>query len=87
MKNKINPYTTLLNEFREWCYKAHDRHAIIMWHYPKDKLATESWRLLDLFERVAAAKQIGYDVELRATDAGLEVWYIKQLPEIPWRVK
>ena len=35
-----------------------------------------------LNERVAAAGQLGYDVEIRSTSNGLEMWY-KQRIDIP----
>jgi hypothetical protein len=49
----------------------------VMWRYPKDKLSTQ-WSLADLYERVAAANQLDYDVRLTANDDGLLVEYIKR---------
>ena len=53
---------------------------VSMWTYPKDKLGL-NWKLEDLYERVATAKQLGYDVQLRADPvAGLQVLYVTERP-------
>ena len=62
------------------------RKKVGMWHYPKDKLS-EGWTLTDVYERVAAAEQLGYDVVLKAPKKGLEVEYIEKIPSIPYRFK
>jgi hypothetical protein len=40
-----------------------------------------------LFERVSAAEQLGYDVTVTATDEGLVFTYIKKISERPWVTK
>lgn len=86
MKAKpISPYQRLMDRFKEFANKIEYREKITMWVYPKNKL-TESWSLKDLYERVAAAEQLNYDVQLLATDGGLEVKYIKKIPKRPWDV-
>lgn len=81
----MNPYTTLKNSFSEWVNKAINRRRVPMWTYPKSKLS-DSWTLRDLAERVAAAKQLGFEVHLRSDDAGLHVEYVSKLPERPWDI-
>lgn len=83
---RISPYTRLLESFREYVNAVELRHQRSMWVYPKARLG-ESWGLTDLNERVAAASQLGYDVILRATDEGLQVRYIKQIPQRPYEVQ
>ena len=83
---RISPYTRLLESFREYASAVEFRHKKIMWFYPKASLG-ERWRLIDLNERVAAASQLGYDVVLRSTDEGLQVLYIKQIPQRPYEVQ
>lgn len=78
-----NPYTAIKSRFAEWMTQAINRRRISMWHYPKAKLK-ETWSLSDLWERVAAAEQLGFDVELKATPEGLRVEYVKKLPPRPW---
>ena len=55
-----------------------------MWVYPKNKLTEKD--LYDLYERVAAAEQLNYDVQLFATDDGLSVKYIEKNPKRPWDI-
>lgn len=80
----MNPYTRLKEQCRAEFSKVVYRKRVGMWSYPKHRLA-EGWNLTDLWERVAAAKQLGFDVRLKATDAGLEVEYIQANPDsMPW---
>ena len=82
---RINPYTALKNQFSAWATKVFFRRTKSMWTYPKSKL-NDRWQLGGLYERVKAAEQIGYDVKLFATDAGLEVKYVEKLPERPFDI-
>lgn len=83
MKRK-NPYQYLLDQIREFCDKLKYRHKIFMWRYPKWQLKDKQFNLMDLWERTSAAEQLGYDVILDATDDGIEVSYIKKVPDIPF---
>lgn len=86
MKTKpISPYERLMDSFTKFANDVEYRKRITMWVYPKNKL-TESWPLKDLYERVAAAEQLGYDVQLLATDGGLEVKYTSKAPKRPYNV-
>lgn len=82
---RISPYVRLMGAFREYVTAVELRHQRSMWVYPKEKL-DDGWRLTGLNERVAAASQLGYDVILRSTDEGLQVLYIKQIPQRPYEV-
>ncbi len=82
MKQK-NPYQRLLDEIKDWCRKVKYRHEKTMWLYPKNRL-DEGWALRDLYERTQAAQQLGYDVQLVASDDGLSVRYKKQVPSVPY---
>jgi hypothetical protein len=86
MKTKpITPYQRLMDDFKDFANAVEFRKRKSMWTYPKNKLS-ESWPLNDLYERVSAADQIGYDVRLLATEGGLEVQYIEKNPKRPWNV-
>jgi hypothetical protein len=85
MSKPTNPYTRLLESFREYVHKVTYRHRKTMWVYPKGRL-NGSWNLTSLSERVAAADQLGYDVQLVNTDDGLGVVYVKRVPEAPYEV-
>lgn len=78
-----NPYQMLLEDIKDWCRKVKFRNEKVMWVYPKGRL-NQGWPLGDLYERVKAAEQLGYDVILIANDEGLSVRYRKQVPSIPY---
>lgn len=81
MRNKpITPYERLMKEHQDFRWKVKYPKVLEMWHYPKARLA-DRWSLVDLNERVAAASTLGYDVQLYATDQGLEVKYVQKRPE------
>jgi hypothetical protein len=78
-----NPYVMLLDEIKEHCRKIRFRHTKAMFWYRKEALAT-GFRLDDLYQRVQAAEQLGYDVVLKAEDDGLHVQYVKKVPQTPY---
>lgn len=82
---RTNPYTTLKNQFSDWVSKAINRRRVLMWTYPKNRLE-EGWKLSDLSERVAAANQLGFEVVLKSSEAGLHVEYVAKVPERPWDI-
>lgn len=83
MSKRLNPYQRLLNEIKDFCSKILYRHEKIMWRYPINRL-NDTWKLGEVYQRVAAADQLGYDVMLIADQDGLLVKYVKKLPRIPW---
>lgn len=82
MAKQVNPYSRLLDEVKQFAFRVKHPQRKTMWRYPKDKLS-ERWSLADLYERVAAANQLDYDVRLTTSDDGLIVEYIKR-PTIPY---
>lgn len=80
------PYQHLLEDIQDWARTVAYRHEVLMWRYPKARL-TEGWTLNELYERVTAAEQLGYDVQLRADDDGLLVYYKKKVPDVPYNWK
>jgi len=85
MNKPINPYITLKGRFRDFINVCINRRPKTMWLYPKSKLGN-NWTLDDLYQRVSAAEQLGFDVGLFATEEGLAVRYLKKLPERPWDI-
>lgn len=81
MTKKQTPYSRLLDEFREYYNSIRYARMKTMWQYPKDKLS-DTWTLSDLYERTAAAEQIGYEVVLEAAEDGLTVRYRKKPPTL-----
>jgi len=84
----ITPYERLLDNTREFRVSVEFAHRVRVWSYPKAKLK-DGWRLDDLFERVGAADQLGYDVVLLAKEEGLIVEYRKRpkLDVLPWSAR
>lgn len=74
-----NPYNTLKEQFAQWVNKVLFRRRKPMWRYDKSVMP-------DLWERVSAAQQIGYEVHLKATEKGIEVEYVEGLPQRPYNV-
>ena len=80
-----NNYTRLKERAAAWAKTVMRPQERMMWRYPKEKL-TGCWRLDCLAERTAAASQLGYRVELRNTDTGLEVWYVSKPDVCPYEI-
>lgn len=77
---KKNPYQMLLDRIREFISDVRYRHKVSMWHYEKKFIEEEEHDLEDLYERTAAAEQLGYEVHLEAKEGGLFVYYVKNPP-------
>lgn len=83
MKEKpITPYQRLLAHAQKFARAVEFPKRRHMWTYPADKLDT-GWALNKLHERAVAAEQLGFVIELKPTDKGLEVWYVAKRPERP----
>ena len=82
-QKRISPYTRLLNQIQQFIAdNIKYSHRKLMWRYTK-KTLNSGWDLTQLWERVRAADQLGYDVKLVANDSGLEVIYVKKI-NIPY---
>lgn len=87
-QKRINPYDRLKQEAKKWALKVAYPLRKTMWRYPKaDLLRDGGWHLADLWERVAAAEQLGWRVELTASDEGLVVTYVKKHEDAPWEFR
>ncbi len=83
----MNPYSRLKKIGTDWALDVTCPTRKVMWHYPKATLG-DGWRLNDLAERVAAAKQLGYSVVLSVNDAcDLVATYQKDPPPVPWEFR
>lgn len=78
----ITPYARLKEIVLRVIGRVKYPHQVEMWIYPKDRLK-ENWSLAELYERVAAADQLGYDVFLCVGKDGLRVIYRKR-PDIEY---
>jgi len=81
----INPYEQLRASCKTWADHVLRPRTVGMWFYDKKKLSV-GFTLDDLYERVKAADQLGYDVKLFALDDGLHVRYVKRPPAAPWQI-
>jgi len=86
IKKPITPYQRLLGDAQNFANSVALRGKKQMWHYPANRLH-EHWNLRDLAQRVAAADQLGYDVQIVNQEDGLYVYYVKKLPVRPWSFK
>lgn len=81
-----NPYKMLFEDIVDFCRKIRLRDETHMFHFPIDKISTHvGWDIYDLHQRTMAANQLGYDVVIKASSDGLDVKYVKKLPEVPYR--
>jgi len=76
---RTNPYTQLKNRFTAFANKVFGRRVVPMWNYRKETLP-------DLYERVSAAQQLGYEVRLVAKEDQIFVEYTQKLPDRPWDI-
>jgi hypothetical protein len=78
-----NPYNRIKREATDWILAVRNPQKITMFLYPSKRLA-EGWSLEIVAQRTQAASQLGYDVQLRVTDDGLLMEYVKRQPSPPW---
>lgn len=87
----ITPYERLAQEARECLAGVIYPHRKTMWIYSKEEIQKAQYVIgSQLYERVAAANQLGYEVHLVPKDGALEVQYVKRRPtweEIPWNLR
>jgi len=78
---RVNPYTKLLTLAREYAWQVIYPRRIMMFYYERAQLA-------DLYERVAAADQLGYDVQATADAENRHIvfHYVKRA-EVPWEFR
>lgn len=79
------PYARLLRAVREYISRVEHPRRTTMWLYPKKNLGG-GWNLSDLNERVAAADQLGFDVQLRSIPEGIQVQFVKRAESINYDI-
>jgi len=78
---RLNPYQYLLKQVREVITKIKYRETKNMFFYSYKNLG-KAWSMTQIYERTKAAEQLGYDVQVKTTDKGLQFFYIKKMPYI-----
>ncbi len=84
---RINPYTRLKDICNEWAEKVQFPHRRSMFSFKKVTIGSNTWQLYDVRERVLAAKQLGYHVEVLVRDDDLIFQYVKDHPTTPWELQ
>ncbi len=88
MSKPLNPYSHLKLVCREWMRQVIEPEKRLMFTYPIDEmLRGKTWSFLQLWAKVGAAHDLGYDVVLEAKETGLMVRYVKQAPGPPWELR
>lgn len=87
VNKKPTRYQQLKVAVREFAHQVANPKRVVMWTYPKAKLADGNWNLADLYERVKAAESLGYDVALSSECSGLVVCYVAKRPSPPFELK
>ena len=89
-QKRISPYTRLQETGRRFFSKVvHPRKALMM-TIPNARSSEKTWLSYEIFQRVVAADQLGYEVVLTVSDNDLVLKYIEKRPEyntIPYEFK
>lgn len=83
----VNPYSRLMDEFKEFLWSVRFPRRIEMAWWEKDNCRGMDGRIV--YERTLAAQQLGMRVEVKADEKGLHFWYVS-LPkeeELPWSLR
>lgn len=87
-KKPRNPYTDLLEEAKQYVRKVLHPRKVFMTRIPKNGIDQRSgYRMDDIYQKVCAAEDLGYDVQLFAVEGSLEFKYVEKPPRDPfwWR--
>jgi hypothetical protein len=86
MKQKPTaPYQRLLNEIHQLVFNWRHRHTVNLFSIPKLSLESTSYTLIDIYHKVHAADQLGYDVVLEVRNNLLVASYKKRV-NIPYHM-
>lgn len=85
-EKRENPYQRLKRECQQWANKVLYRPEKIMFTYPAEKLEKYNYDLKQVHERVMAAQQIGYKVEIKANSEGLRIVYKERISNPPFEL-
>lgn len=85
MTKRVNPYTRLQTECREWAFSVTHPRRKTLFRYD-DVTSGASWALESLRQRVLAADQLGFDVRLRVENKSLIAEYTKRPDDVPWEI-
>ena len=84
-----SPYQRLQREARQWVFAVLHPRRVLMFVLDKAKVrGRTTWALDDVYERVAAAEALGWDVRLtiQASDGALRMEYVQRPASAPWEI-
>jgi hypothetical protein len=85
-EKRVMPYARLKEQFREFIDSIRYAQKKEIWSYPAATDYRNTWQLADLYQRVAAGDQLGYDVLIECNGKDLKVSYRKRPAMIPWNI-
>lgn len=81
---KLNPYERLKRVGKEFAEAVKYRHTATMFTLSKKEVEQNNYSLLEIYQRTAAAQQVGYEVHLVVrNDDTLVIQYVKAPPPTP----
>lgn len=81
----ITPYQRLLDEIHDLVFKWRHRHTVSLFTIPVSDLKTKSFTMLDVYHKVQAAQDLGYEVVLEVGSDRLYAFY-KRKVEVPFHL-
>jgi len=83
----MNPYTRLLEKCSVWSVKVRCPKTRRMFTFANVEHGSGRYSLNDVFQRTAAADQLGFDVRLRVSGKDLVAEYVERPPEPPREIR
>lgn len=80
---KLNPYERLKQIGREYADAVKYRHTANMFSLSKKEIDENNYSLREIYQRTAAAQQIGYEVHLVIRNDVLFIEYVQSPPQMP----
>lgn len=78
IKSHIKTYGEFKNRVIKWRNEVMFPKTIKMWSYINVDDSQQGFRLDHLLQRIEAADQLGYKVEVRSAGKDIEVYYVKK---------
>ncbi len=83
----MNPYTRLIERCSVWSVKVRCPKIRAMFTFTNAEHGPGNYSLYEVFQRTAAADQLGFDVRLRVRGKDLITEYVERAPEPPREIR
>lgn len=80
----FNPYKELKEVARKYAQSVRNRKEVNSGAYPKKAANLDG---LELAAQILAASQLGYYTELRVSDHTITVYFVENLPRVPYALQ